>query len=447
MSHITTLTHTAAAREAPPPSLPGASARQRVSEMAEGLTGSEILKIGAEIRALRAVGTQICNLTVGDFDPAEFRIPRFLEDRIEEALRHGETNYPPSDGTMPLRQAVLAFYDRWLGLRYPLESVLVTSGSRPGIYAAFRTLVDPGDRVVYGVPSWNNNHYCYLTGGAGVPIVCGSDVAFLPTRALLEKAVRGARLLVLNSPSNPTGTAFDAETLAAICDLVLEENARRGADERPLYVLYDQVYWMLTFGDTAHVDPVSLRPEMAPYTVFVDGISKAFAATGVRVGWVIGPADVIRKMSSLIGHIGAWAPRAEQAATAQLLGATEEVRAYRDELRRGLRQRLDALHDGLHALRRAGLPVDSFSPMGAIYLSARFALNGMRTPDGAVLRTNEDIRRYLLRAAGLAVVPFQAFGATEETGWFRLSVGAVSLSEIEQVMPRVRAAVEGVVAV
>ncbi len=101
--------------------------------------------------------------------------------------------------------------------------------------------------------------------------------------------IRGARLLSLNSPLNPTGTAFTPEALGEICDLVLEENARRGAGERPLYVMYDQVYWMLTFGDTRHVDPVSLRPEMAPYTIYVDGISKAFAATGVRVGWVVGP--------------------------------------------------------------------------------------------------------------------------------------------------------------
>ncbi len=441
---MTALTYDTAdvVRETSPLSPPGARAGLRISEMADGLMGSEILRIGAEVRAIRAAGTQICNLTVGDFDPAEFRIPRYLEDHIEEALRRGETNYPPSDGTMQLRQAVLAFYERWLGLRYPVESVLITSGSRPGIYSTFRTLVDPGDRVVYGVPSWNNNHYCYLTGAAGVPIVCGSDAVFLPTRELLENAVRGARLLVLNSPSNPTGTVFDTETLAGICDLVLEENARRGAGERPLYVLYDQVYWMLTFGGTVHVDPVSLRPEMAAYTIFVDGISKAFAATGVRVGWVVGPADVIRPMSCLVGHIGAWAPRAEQAATAQLLGATEEVSAYRAELTRGLRQRLDGLHDGLHALRRAGLPVDSFSPKGAIYLSARFALNGTLTADGVVLRTNEDIRRYLLREAALAAVPFQAFGAMEETGWFRLSVGAVSLAEIDQVLPRVQAAVE-----
>jgi aspartate aminotransferase len=420
------------------------SRARRASALGESLIGSEILKIAAEIRALRAQGVQLCNLTVGDFDPAEFRIPRQLEQKIEDALRRGETNYPPSEGLMPLRQAVSAFYDRWLGLKYAPTRVLITAGSRPGIYGTFRTIVDPGDRVVYGVPSWNNNHYVHLTGGRDVPIACGPDESFLPTPQLLEEALRGTRLLCLNSPLNPAGTAFDADTLAAICDLVLRENLRRSPAERPLYVMYDQVYWMLTFGGTKHVDPVSLRPEMEPYTVIVDGISKAFAATGVRVGWVVGPEDIVQRMSNLLGHVGAWAPRAEQVATAQFIAMDDEVSTFRGEITRGLETRLNALYDGLEAMRAEGLPVDAIEPMGAIYLSARFALNGRRTRAGATLRTNEEIRRYLLQEAGLAVVPFQAFGGTDETGWFRLSVGAVSMAEIEQVMPRVRAALEGV---
>jgi aspartate aminotransferase len=416
----------------------------RVSTLGETLIGSEILKIAAEIRAMRAEGVQICNLTVGDFDPAEFRIPRVLEQRIEEGLKRGETNYPPSEGVQPLRQAVSAFYERWLGLKYPPARVLITGGSRPGIYGTFRTIVDAGDRVVYAVPSWNNNHYVHLTGAVSIPVTCGADEAFLPTPKLLEGALRGARLLCLNSPLNPAGTAFDAGTLAAICDLVLRENRRRSAAERPLYVMYDQVYWMLTFGDTKHVDPVSLHPEMEPYTVIVDGISKAFAATGLRVGWVVGPADIVQPMSNILGHVGAWAPRAEQVATAQFLGMDDELRAYRGEITRGLETRLNALHRALMAMRADGLPVDAIAPMGAIYLSARFALNGRRTRSGATLRTNEEIRRYLLQEAGLAVVPFQAFGGTDESGWFRLSVGAVSVGEIERVMPRVRAALEAV---
>ncbi len=416
----------------------------RVSAMASGLIGSEVLKIATDIRVMAAEGKRICNLTVGDFSPTEFRIPRFLEENIREALQRGETNYPPSDGMLALRKAVLSFYDRWLHLEYPVDSVLITGGSRPGIYATFAALVDPGDPVVYPVPSWNNNHYCHLLRAAARPVVCRPEDAFLPTRKTLKDAVAGARLLALNSPLNPTGTAFTPGTLEGICDLVLEENARRTPGERPLYVLYDQVYWMLTFGSTKHVDPVSLRPAMRPYTVFVDGISKAFAATGLRVGWVVGPQDIVQKLASILGHVGAWGPRAEQAATARLLGATGEIQGYHREMKKALLARLNLLHDSLKALAAEGLPADAVPPMGGIYLSARFTLNGCRIASGEVLRTNEEIRHYLLHQAGLAVVPFQAFGSVEEDGWFRLSVGAVSIQEINEMLPRLRKALQDV---
>ncbi len=414
----------------------------RVCTMAAGLVGSEILKIAAEIRAMQANGTEVCNLTVGDFSPKEFPIPHFLQDGIVAALQGGETNYPPSDGVPQLRQAVQGFYQRTLGLEYPLESILVTAGSRPGIYSTYTAIVDPGDTVVYPVPSWNNNHYVHMAGARGVPVMCDERSAFLPTRADLEPVIRGARLLALNSPLNPSGTAFTAEALADICDLVLEENARRGPGERPLYVMYDQVYWMITFPGTTHVNPVSLRPEMREYTVFIDGISKAFAATGVRVGWTVGPADVTKRMASILGHVGAWAPRAEQIATARLLDAPDEIERYHAVFLNDVRSRLDALYQGIEALARRGLPVSAIPPMGAIYLSARFALHGWRTPGGEVLRTNEDIRRYLLDAAGLALVHFQAFGMREDTGWFRASVGAVSLDVIAAMFARLGPALD-----
>jgi aspartate aminotransferase len=416
----------------------------RVSRMAEGLAGSQILGIAAEIRALCAGGVSVCNLTVGDFSPAEFPIPARLADEIVAALRAGETNYPPSDGMPELRQAVAGFYERALGLRYPVASVLVTSGSRPGIYTAYRALVDPGDAVVYPLPSWNNAYYVQMMGARGVPVPCGAGDAFLPTRAALEEAVRGARLLVLNSPLNPAGTAFTAEALGEICDLVLEENARRGAGERPLYLLYDQVYWTLTFGETRHVDPVSLRPEMRDLTIYVDGISKAFAATGVRVGWTVGPEDVTRRMAGILGHVGAWAPRAEQVATAAFLRDRAAIEAYHAAMRREVELRLDALHAGLQRLRARGHPIETVRPTGAIYLSVRFPLHGARTPGGAVLSSNEEIRRHLLESAGVGVVPFQAFGLPEESGWFRLSVGAVSPAEIPPVLERLERTLEGV---
>lgn len=412
----------------------------RVSAMADGLVGSEILKIAAEIRAMVAQGQEICNLTVGDFAPGEFPVPRFLHDAIVDALKAGETNYPPSEGVGQLRAAVARFYETRLGLKYGVESILVTGGSRPGIYSTYRAVVDPGDTVIYTAPSWNNNHYVHLTDARAVPVVCGVDDAFLPTRARLEEAVRGARLLALNSPLNPSGTVFTAEQLADICDLVLEENARRGPAERPLYVMYDQVYWMLTFNGVKHVNPVTLRPAMADYTIFIDGISKAFAATGVRVGWTVAPADVTRRMASIVGHVGAWAPRAEQIATARLLENDAAIDAYHQTMREAVYARLSALYEGIEALRGRGFPVAAVMPMGAIYLSARFELHGFTTPSGETLATNSDIRRYLLEAAGMAVVPFQAFGLDEETGWFRLSVGAVSTAEIPPVLQRLERA-------
>ncbi len=414
---------------------------RRFSSMAGGLIGSEILKIAAEIRALQAAGRAVCDLTVGDFSPAQFPLAGILRDAVREALERGETNYPPATGVLALREAVGRLYARELGLEYPAESVVVTGGARPGIYAVYRTLCDPGDRVVYPVPSWNNNHYCHLVGAQGVPLTCRPEELFLPTRAALEAALPGARLVCLNSPLNPTGTAIDAATLTGVCDAILQENVlreRRG--ERPLYLLYDQVYWMLRFGGLPHLTPPGLRPAMARYTLLVDGVSKGFAATGLRVGWVVGPIDVIARLSALLGHVGAWAPRAEQVATAKVLDDAAGIATFRASFLSELQARLELLHHGLQALRGEGLPVDSLAPMGAIYLAARFHPFGRQPRKGAALRTNEDVRRYLLDAAGIGVVPFQAFGSASDEGWFRLSVGAVGKREIEEALPRLASA-------
>lgn len=384
----------------------------------------------------------MANLTVGDFSPSEFRLPQFLAEAIADAVRAGETNYPPTAGMPVLRKAVRALYAREFGLDYELPSIITASGARPIIYAAYRALVDPGDRVVFPVPSWNNPHYSILVGARTVPVNAGPDVLFLPDADDLREALRGARLLVLNSPANPTGTAFTADALAAICDVVLEENEGRGDDERPLYVLYDQVYWMLTFGEVRHVTPVALRPEMRPYTIFADAASKPFAATGIRVGWGVGPPDIIRHMADIVSHAGAWAPRAEQVATARLLDNEQALADYMEGMRRAVQDRLDAMYSGCAALAREGYPVEAIPPQGAIYLSARFALHGRRTREGEVLHTDEDVRRFVLHHAGVAVIPFEIFGYPDGSGWCRLSAGAVSLADIEAMFPRLRAAID-----
>jgi len=419
----------------------GGDPQSRVSRMAAGLVGSEILRIAGEVRALKAQGRALLDLTVGDFDPRQFPIPALLATATHAALQRGETNYPPSNGVQALREAVQRFYVRELGLDYPLDAVLVAGGARPLIYGIYRALVDPGDRVAYPLPSWNNNHYVHMVGACGVPVPCRAEDRFLPTVEALREALPGARLLSLNSPLNPTGTALREDELRSICRLVLDENARREEQgQRPLYVMYDHIYWMLCFGGTRHVTPPALLPEMARYTIFVDGISKAFAATGLRVGWALGPLDVIARMSAILGHVGAWAPRAEQVATVELLNDTAAIQAFHATFKPAVERRLELLHAGFQRFKAAGLPVDSIAPMGAIYLTARIDPFGRRAPSGAELQTNEDVRRFLLEQAGVAVVPFQAFGVPGEDGWFRLSVGAVSEADIEAGLARLEAA-------
>lgn len=422
------------------------TAPQAAKSRFAGLAGSRILAIADDVRALQAAGREVCNLSIGDFDPREFPIPESLRTRIEGALRRGETNYPPAVGMPKLREQVSALYAREFGLTVPASSIVVTGGSRPGLYAAYQLTVQPGERVVFPVPSWNNDHYCTLAGATPVPVECGSGSAFLPTAAMLKPHLRGARLVVLNSPLNPSGTAFDAATLAAICDAILEENARRGPDEGPLYLVYDQVYWMLTFGGLQHVVPQVLRPEMAPYTILIDGISKSFASTGLRVGWICAPAPLAGQLSAFLGHVGAWAPRPEQVATAEMLADTAAVDEARRTMQAGLERRLNLLHAAMMTLKQEGLPVEAIAPQGGLYLSVRFGEPGasVTAPGGRVLDTTEAVRSYLLNDAGLAAVPFDAFGfqGTQEQGWFRLSIGSVSEGAIADLLGRLRSALD-----
>lgn len=415
-------------------------AEGRISTMAAGLVGSEILKIAGDIRALVASGVEVCNLTVGDFKPAQFRVPQKLSDGIQAALADGQTNYPPSNGLLELREAVQRFYERELGLRYSVDSVLIAGGARPCIYATYRAVVNAGDTVAYPVPSWNNNHYCHMLGANKLEVPCAIETNFLPTRDAIIDALPKARMVCLNSPLNPTGTAFDKDALLGICEAIVAENQRREqAGEAPLYLLYDHIYWMLTFDGVEHLTPPQLVPEMARYTVFIDGISKAFAATGVRVGWAVGPVDVIKRMSAILGHVGAWAPRAEQLASVGLLDDPEAITAYHSEFKVGILDRLRRLYRGLQAMKREGLPVDCAAPMGAIYLTVRVHPFGKQTAAGKVLETNDDVRRYLLDEARVGVVPFEAFGVSSEDakGWFRLSVGAVGPADIDAALPRI----------
>ena len=411
-----------------------------VSVLAQNLRGSEIIKIAGEINELKRQGQNIANLTIGDFDANIYPIPAALAKGIVDAYHDNQTNYPPADGILALRESVADFLKNRFGLEYAPNQILISGGSRPLIYSTYLALVDPGEKVVFPAPSWNNNHYCDLTGAEAVIIPVKPENNFMPTADELRPHLKGAVLLALCSPLNPTGTMFTKQNLEEICDLVIEENKSRKAGEKPLYILYDQIYSQLTFGKHEHFNPVTLRPELKPVTVFVDGGSKCFAATGVRVGWGFGPAEVINHMKAIVGHMGAWAPKAEQVATAKFLKQDEEVNTYLAKFKERIQASLNTLHQGIQQLKAEGFKVDSIEPMGAIYLTIKFDYAGKTTPDGKLLQTATDINFFLIKEAKLALVPFSAFGASEDVLWFRASVGASTLQDIEAIVPRVREA-------
>lgn len=412
-----------------------------ISNMAENLIGSEIIKLANEVNELIRKGEKISNFTIGDFDPAVFPIPERLAQLILEAYKQGHTNYPVANGMPDLRKAVSRFINRMQKLDYSADEVLITAGARPAIYGIYKTLIDPGDTVIYPVPSWNNNHYCHLTLANGVMVETAPDKFFMPDASQLKPHISKATLIALCSPLNPTGTVFSREQLIGICELVMNENKKRKGKSKPLYIMYDQVYSSLLFSGTHHYDPVSLFPEMRPYTLFVDGISKSFAATGVRVGWAFGPKEIISRMAAILSHVGAWAPKAEQIAVTHFLNDDAAVDGFLNHFRAEIDSRLQAFYKAFQDLKTKGYPVECIAPQAAIYLTVKFDLKGMKTKDGYLLEDQADVTSYLLNKAGLAIVPFSAFGSSHDSPWYRLSVGTCSgTGDVPQIMSRLESA-------
>ncbi|RYF90972.1 MAG: pyridoxal phosphate-dependent aminotransferase [Chitinophagaceae bacterium] len=408
----------------------------RLSRLAETLIGSEIVKLGGIIKEKISKGEHIYNYTIGDFDSSEFPIPAELEAEIINAYSTGFTTYPSAEGELDLRKAVSEFIEQREGLQYSPQEILIAAGGRPLIYSIYRAIVDKGDKVIYPVPSWNNNHYVHFTEGEHVMIEALAENNFMPTAAQMQPHIKDAALIAVCSPLNPTGTTFSKEELELICDMVIAENERRGEGEKKLYLMYDQIYWTLTFGDTVHYNPVALRPAMRAYTIFVDGISKAFAATGVRVGWSLGPAEVIAKMKAINSHIGSWAPMAEQKAVARFLVNKPAVDRYLTRFKSEIETRLSRIFAGFQQLKKEGHAVDAIAPQAAIYLAVQINLVGKTTAAGEPIATQEEVTAYILNEAKLALVPFYAFGASKQSNWYRLSVGCCKKEEIDTMLEK-----------
>ncbi len=412
----------------------------KLSHLAETLIGSEIVSLGAVIKEKIKQGNKIYNFTIGDFDSSVFPIPKELENEIIDAYKKNNTTYPPAEGILELREALVSFIKERENLDYTTSEILIAAGGRPLIYTAFRAIVDKGDKVIYPVPSWNNNHYVHFNDAEHVVVECKLENNFMPTAAAIKPHIKGAALIAVCSPLNPTGTTFTKKELEEICELIVEENESRSADEKKLYLLYDQIYWTLTFGDTQHYNPVGLNPKMKDYTIFIDGISKAFAATGVRVGWSMGPAHLINKMKAINSHVGAWAPMAEQKAVSKYLQQTENINTWFTNFKTSIEERLRLIYEGFQQLKKEGFAVDAVAPQAAIYLTIQINLTGKKTAAGKVLQNQSDVTEYILNEGEIAIVPFNCFGADKNSNWYRLSVGTCKTEEIDEMLKMLKAA-------
>lgn len=401
-----------------------------VSKLAEGLIGSEIIKIAGEVNERIKKGEKVYNLTIGDFNSSIFPVPSKLKSSTINYLNLDETNYPPADGMLKLRQSVSDFIKRKHNLSYSTDEILIGGGARPMIYSLYRTLLDEGDKVIFPVPSWNNNHYSYLTSSQQIIIDTKPENNFMVTSDDIKSHIKDATLISLCSPQNPTGTTFNKQSLLEICELVVSENSKR-VNRKPVYVMFDQIYSELCFGE--HFNPVSLVPEMKDYTIFIDGISKSLSATGMRVGWAFGPKIVISKMKSILGHIGAWSPKAEQLATSDFLNDIESYDLFLEEQKNKISLRLNSLYSELLKIKEEGFNVDVIKPEGAIYLTVKFDILDFVYND-KVLKTSEDITMFLIESAKVAIVPFSAFGTPKSSPWFRISVGTLDVNDISDII-------------
>ena len=421
------------------------SGKYKLSEVANKLSSLSISNIASKINERKSKGEKIYNLTIGDFDPSHFPIPQKLEDEIISAYKSKYTNYPVVGGMPELLESISFHLSKFGGFTYSANEIISGSGSRPLTYILFKALIDKGEKVINIVPSWNNYNYIQLVEAEEITLEAKPENNFMVTPEEIKPFLKTASLINFNSPSNPAGTVYSPDNTKNVFNLIVDENKRRIAEDlKPLYVFYDIVYWLLTYGNSKFSNPVELCPEIKDYIIFVDGISKCFAATGVRVGWAFGPEPVIAKMKQMIAHIGAWSPKPEQIAVSKFLKDTAVVENYLSEFKNGLFKRLELLYKAFLEIKSAGYDVEAISPQGALYLSVKLNLIGYKTPKGKTINNVADIADYLLDEAGIAVVPFYAFGSNPASLWFRISVGVCSLDDVREVCKLLKKVTSGI---
>jgi aspartate aminotransferase len=401
---------------------------EKLSHVGNNIVGSEIIKISQQIKEISKT-KKVQNLTIGDFDSSINPIPEKLKDYIIDSYNENLTNYPLSAGQLNLRQSVSEYLKKRQGIDYNENEILVGGGVRPLIYTVYKSLVNNGEGVIYPVPSWNNNHYSFLHGAVKQEIECRPENSFFPTSSDIDMKINDkTSLICICSPQNPTGRVINPDVLKSICELVVNENRIRESQvgSRPLYLFFDQIYSDLTV-EGSFVHPLTLCPEIRDYLICVDGISKSLCATGIRVGWMFGPQDIIGKMTEIFSHIGAWAPKPEQNAVARYLNDYDDMVEFVNSKTKQYSDISNKICDKIQELKDKGFRIDYQRPEGGIYISIYLG-------ESLSFPNNESYIKFLINRCGIGLVPFEYFGSQLNRGWFRMSIGGVDPNNVEEIL-------------
>src|SRR5262249_39858965 len=260
-----------------------------ISRLASSVQPSATMAAAAKAKQMKAEGIKIFDFSLGEPD---YNTPDHIVEAAFKAMKAGQTHYPPANGTAELRSAVARWYQKHYGIRYAPEQVLISDGAKHSLHNALAATVGPGDEVIIPTPYWvSYSDLVQMTGAKYVLVPTTHESGFKMTPAQLRAALTPrSKLLMLNSPSNPTGTVYTPHELEALADVVLDS---------PLSVLSDEIYERLVYGDARATCFAALRPELAERTLTVSGASKTYAMTGWRVGWTAGPAHVIKAMGNV----------------------------------------------------------------------------------------------------------------------------------------------------
>jgi len=410
---------------------------EKLSNIGNNIVGSEIIKISQQIKEI-AKTKSVSNLTIGDFNSTLWPIPSTLRKHIQDAYEWDLTNYPNSQGELELRESVSKHIKHQFNVDYSPEEILIGGGVRPLIYTVYKATVNPGDGVIYPTPSWNNNHYCFLHKAEKQEIECLPENSFFPTVEDVKNKLRdNTSLVCICSPQNPTGRVINPEILKGICQVIVDENniRKNQAYTRPLYLFFDQIYSDIT-KEGLFIHPLTLCPEIRDYLICADGISKSLNATGVRVGWLFGPKDIIGKMTEVLSHIGAWAPKPEQRALDVYIREDyEDYISHINYVTKEYEYISDKICGKLEELKKKGFNVDYQKPDGGIYVSVY--LDYVHS-----FSSTEEYISFLINTCGLGIVPFEYFGSKSNKGWFRISIGNVSDLNLDSILKTIEKSVQ-----